>query len=62
MPELRDFLEIPYGQLEEMNLAAKEDRVNRVAADKIQDKKMKYLTDTKNIKAVTVCFVDLEGR
>ncbi|MBA3868455.1 MAG: glutamine synthetase [Anaerolineae bacterium] len=62
MPELRDFLEISYGQLEEMNLAAKEDRVNRVAAGKIQDKRMKYLTDTTSIKAVTVCFVDLEGR
>ena len=28
--ELRDFLEIPYAQLEEMNLAAKAQRVERV--------------------------------
>lgn len=60
--ELREFLEIPYAKLEEMNLASKEQRVNRVAADKIQESKMKYLTDEKGIKAVTVCFTDLEGR
>lgn len=60
--ELREFLEIPYSKLEEMNLASKEERVNRVAADKIQESKMKYLTDEKGIKAVTVCFTDLEGR
>ncbi len=59
---LREFLEIPYAELEEMNLAAKEQRVNRVAADKIQEQRMKYLTDEKGIKAVTVCFTDLEGR
>ena len=60
--DLRDFLDIPYAKLEEMNLAAKEQRVNRVAADKIQEQRMKYLTDEKGIKAVTVCFTDLEGR
>jgi glutamine synthetase len=59
---LRDFLEIPYDQLEEMNLAAKKQRMDRVAPDKIQEERLKYLTDTKGIKAVTVCFTDLEGR
>ncbi len=29
--ELRDFLEIPYDRLEEMNLAAKQARVDRVS-------------------------------
>ena len=29
--DLRDFLEIPYDQLEEMNLEAKEERLARVA-------------------------------
>jgi len=61
-PNLRDFLEIPYDELEEMNLEAKSERVSRVSIDKIREKRMKYLADEKRIKAVTVCFTDLEGR
>src|SRR5678810_1189896 len=59
---LRDFLEIPYDRLEEMNLEAKAERLARTSVDKVRDKRMKYLTDEKRIKAVTVCFADLEGR
>jgi glutamine synthetase len=59
---LRDFLEIPYDQLEELNLEAKEQRSKRVAAHKVAEERMKYLADEKRIKAVTVCFTDLEGR
>ena len=59
---LRDFLEIPYDKLEDMNLATKEARLNRTAAHKMRDKHSKYLTDEKQVKAVTVCFSDLEGR
>jgi glutamine synthetase len=59
---LREFLELPYAQLEELNLAAKEQRANRVAADKIQEERMKWLADTPGVKAVTVLFTDLEGR
>ncbi|KAB8144852.1 glutamine synthetase [Chloroflexia bacterium SDU3-3] len=59
---LREFLEIPYEQLEELNLAAKEQRLKRVPADQIREERMKYLSDEKRIKAVTVCFTDLEGR
>lgn len=65
MPEstpLRDFLEIPYDKLEEMNLAAKQARVDRVPAHKVREERMRYLADEKRIKAVTVCFTDLEGR
>ena len=61
-PVLRDFLEMSYEELEERNLEAKEERSKRVDAGKIQEKRLKYLTDTKGIKAVTVCFSDLEGR
>src|SRR5229473_1846955 len=60
--DLRSFLEIPYDKLEEMNLAAKQQRLDRVSPGKIQEERMKYLTDEKQIKAVTVCFTDLEGR
>jgi glutamine synthetase len=60
--ELRNFLSIPYDELEEMNLQAKEARKNRAPTHKIQEQRLKYLTDEKRIKAVTVLFSDLEGR
>jgi len=59
---LRDFLEIPYDRLEEMNLSAKRQRLERVPAGRIREEREKYLSDEKRIKAVTVCFTDLEGR
>ncbi|MCC6741609.1 MAG: glutamine synthetase [Planctomycetia bacterium] len=61
-PALRQFLEIPYDKLEDMNLEVKEARIKRVDAGKLQEARMKYLADEKRIKAVTVCFTDLEGR
>ena len=60
--EFRNFLELSYEELEELNLRAKEQRRNRVAADVIQEERLKYLADTPGIKAVTVLFSDLEGR
>ncbi len=60
--ELRNFLAISYDELEQLNLKAKEQRKNRVALHKIQEDRLKYLTDEKRIKAVTVLFSDLEGR
>jgi glutamine synthetase len=60
--DYRNFLALSYEQLEELNLEAKADRSNRVAAHEIREKRLKYLTDEKRIKAVTVLFSDLEGR
>ncbi|HZU11083.1 MAG TPA: glutamine synthetase family protein [Pseudacidobacterium sp.] len=60
--ELRSFLSLSYAELEEKNLQAKEQRKKRVDPGKIQEERLKYLTDTKEIKAVTVLFSDLEGR
>lgn len=60
--DLRNFLALSYDELEELNLQAKADRMNRVAMDEIREKRLKYLTDQKHIKAVTVLFSDLEGR
>jgi glutamine synthetase len=60
--ELRDFLALSYDELENLNLHAKEQRKKRVAAHKVQEERLKYLTDEKRIKAVTVLFSDLEGR
>ncbi|MGI5864323.1 MAG: glutamine synthetase family protein [Myxococcales bacterium] len=59
---LRDFLEIPYDQLEEMNLTAKLARQTREPPEKLREERLKYLSDERRIKAVTVCFTDLEGR
>src|ERR1700756_4191147 len=60
--ELRNFLAIPYDELEEMNLKAKQQRLDRVDPDKIREERLKYLTNEKRIKALTVMFSDLEGR
>jgi glutamine synthetase len=60
--ELRNFLTLSYDELEELNLKAKEQRKNRVPLHKMQEERLKYLTDEKRIKAVTVLFSDLEGR
>src|SRR5512140_1039173 len=60
--DLRNFLAIPYDELEELNLTAKKQRKDRVPIDVIQEERLKYLTDEKRIKAVTVLFSDLEGR
>jgi glutamine synthetase len=60
--ELQDFLRLPYAELEELNLRAKEQRMKRVPVHQIQEERLKYLTDEKRIKAVSLLFSDLEGR
>jgi glutamine synthetase len=60
--ELQDLLKLPYADLEELNLHAKEQRMKRVPIHQIQEERLKYLADEKRIKAVTVLFSDLEGR
>ena len=60
--DYRNFLALSYEELEELNLTAKAERANRVEPDKIREKRLKYLTDEKRIKAVSVLFSDLEGR
>src|ERR1700753_1408646 len=59
---LRNFIEMSYSELEDRNLAAKDQRRRRVPAETIREERLKYLTDQKHIKAVTVLFSDLEGR
>ena len=60
--EYRNFLELSYEELEDRNLAAKEQRKQRVPAEQLQEERLKALTDEPGIKAVTVVFSDLEGR
>jgi glutamine synthetase len=60
--DLRNFLSLNYEELEALNLEAKEQRKSRTPIHRVQEKRLKYLTDEKRIKAVTVLFSDLEGR
>src|ERR1051325_8956837 len=60
--ELRDFLALPYAEHAQLNLEAKPQRKNRLAPHKVQEERLRYLTDQNSIKAVTVLFSDLEGR
>src|SRR6266480_3431988 len=58
---LKTFLEIPYDKLEEMNLSliAKAETATPKA---LQKEHIAYLEKETRIKAITVCFTDLEGR
>lgn len=58
---LRNFLEIPYDELEKLNLAAKE-KQNTVSISELEKYYRDYLEKEKKIKAVTLCFSDIEGR
>src|SRR3989344_1860109 len=58
---LKNFLEIPYDVLEEMNLAAK-DKAESLTLKDLETEYSVFLKKEKRIKAVTICFTDLEGR
>lgn len=58
---LRNFLEVPYDQLEELNLKAKE-KSESLNVKELEKEYRAYLTKEKRIKAVTLCFTDIEGR
>ncbi|MEN9845052.1 MAG: glutamate--ammonia ligase [Pseudomonadota bacterium] len=60
--QLRNFLEIPYDELEQLNLEAKERVAKRSSEDELREHYLRYLHEEKRIKAVTVCFTDIEGR
>ncbi len=61
---LANFLELPYQELEELNLKAKNRRKNRALLDleSLEKEYKEYLKTESKIKAVTVAFSDLEGR
>lgn len=58
---LKNFLEIPYSQLEEMNLKAKE-KAEKLESEELAKEYLDYLKKEKRIKALTICFSDIEGR
>ena len=58
---LKNFLEISYEELEAMNLRA-QDRAEKASPAELEKEYRQYLGKEKRIKAVTLCFTDLEGR
>jgi glutamine synthetase len=60
-PELKNFLEIPYDELETLNLEAAE-AAEKLTPTALEKKYCDYLRKEKRLKAVTVCFTDIEGR
>src|SRR3989339_1193333 len=59
---LRSFLEIPYVDLETMNLSAKKKRKDNISEKELKEFYINYLKKEKRLKAVTIGFSDLEGR
>lgn len=59
---LKNFLEIPYEELERRNLDLKNKVLNRVSEEQLGKECRKALEDEKGIKAVTIGFSDYEGR
>lgn len=58
---LKSYLEISYDLLEEMNIKAAEKSLTTPAKELEKEYKL-YLTKERRIKAVTICFSDIEGR
>jgi len=59
---LRNFLEIPYDELEQLNLIAKKKRVSGTDEEELRKYYLAYLKKEKRMKAVTIGFSDMEGR
>ena len=60
--QIKNFLEISYDELEELNLKAKEKLSQRDEEGALREYYLKHLADEKHLKAVTIGFSDLEGR
>lgn len=59
--QLKNFLEIPYDDLEVMNLKAKE-KAEKLTPAQLEKEYRLYFEKEKRLKAITLCFTDLEGR
>ena len=59
---IKNFLEMTYDELEELNLEAKDKVVKRTSEDTLKEHYLKLLHDEKQLKAITIGFSDLEGR
>lgn len=59
---LKNFLEISYEKLEELNLEAKHRYLTTNDPKELEEHYLKVIADEKALKAVTICFSDIEGR
>lgn len=59
---IKSFLEIPYDELEEMNLLAKEKRAKGTDIKTLREEYLSRINKEKKLKAITIGFTDLEGR
>ena len=59
---LRTFLEIPYDELTELNLQAKQRALLKEPQQKVEKHYRNYLKNEARIKCVTLAFSDIEGR
>ncbi|MFA6992269.1 MAG: glutamine synthetase family protein [Candidatus Gracilibacteria bacterium] len=56
------FVDYSYAELEEMNLKVKKERLSGVTEAEFEKRFLQYLRDEKGVKAVMVCFSDMEGK
>lgn len=59
---LSHLLDLSYSEIEAKNLDFKKHRLAGVTSGEVRDEILEYLKFEEGIKAVTVCFTDLEGR
>lgn len=60
--KLPHLLDLSYAELEEKNLEIKAERLKGVTSEQMQERMLNMLKNEVGIKAVIVCFCDLEGR
>ena len=59
---IKNFLEIPYDELERINLKAKQQALSDLPTNSLESVYRKLLVKETRIKAVMICFSDIEGR
>jgi len=57
-----EFVDYSYLELEEMNLKVKRDKLSGVSDEEFEKRFLEYLKTEKGVKAVMVCFSDMEGK
>ncbi|GIK83753.1 MAG: hypothetical protein BroJett025_03750 [Patescibacteria group bacterium] len=60
--QLRSFSQFTYAELETKNLAAKQNRAQHISQAEFEKEYRSYLKKDAGIKAVTLCFTNIEGR
>lgn len=59
---LAEFLELDYSELEKLNIETRQLAEQGVSSDELEKKYLDVLKKEKRIKAVTICFANIEGK